>query len=178
MARKTLRMIAGLLAVARVSTPGLEPVLKLVADPKDKALKFSGVVSIDGTDYTVAADNGKNKTYGTADQFVKDAAKYLETNTGTYTVSVETGVLLVGAIPSDLKKDAASKVVKYGQTKTSQNTVLTDLNSQLALMAGWDNGNALQKAKFAEVSAQKAAVVEDVAAIDALITKYTAIANG
>jgi len=177
MARKTLRKIAALLATAQVATPGLVPEIKLSAKDGDKSLKFTVTVKVGPTVYDVAGDNGKVKTYAGADDVVKAVAKYIPTNTGSYTLDVETGLLLVSALPSDLKKDAASKVVKYGAIKTAQNAVLAGIVAEIALMAGWENGNALQVARLNESNAQKAAVEEDIDEIDALIAHYTTIAN-
>ena len=175
--RKTMRETARLLEVARVATPGLVPTLTLHAHDGDKSLKFAATVGIGATNYEVAADNGKLKTFATADDFVKTIAKYMPTGSGTYALSVATGLVLVGSIPSDLKKDAASKVLKYGAVKTSQQAQVVSIDADLALMVDWENGNALQQARKAEVQAQRVAVVEDIAAIDALIANYTAIAN-
>jgi len=104
--------------------------------------------------------------------------EYMETSDGTYTVAIETGLVLVSPLPADLKKDAASKVVKYNTKKTAQTAVLADIDAQIVLMDGWNTGNALQVARLAEVQTQRAAVVEDIAAIDALIAKYTVVAAG
>lgn len=172
--RKSLRVLAGLIAVA---VPGVVSI-KAVAVPGDKSLKFGGVVTIDGASYEVAADNGKIKKYSDVDSLVKDVAANFPSANGNYAVSIETGLILVQSIPADLKKDAASRVVKYNTKKTAQNAVITMLDADLVLMAGWDVGNQLQQAKFNEVTAQKVAVQADVAALDALIAKYTAIANG
>jgi len=76
MARKTLREISRLLAVARVSKPGLTPEFSLLAVTGNKSLKFGGLVKIDATEYLVAADNGKLKTFTNADDFVKSMAQY------------------------------------------------------------------------------------------------------
>lgn len=173
MARKSLRAIAALIAAA---VPGVVS-LKVSANGPDKSLRFGGTVTVDGTAYEVAADNGKLKRYAEVDAFVKDAAAHFPTNNGTYTVQVETGLVLVQSLPSDLKKDAAAKVIKLGAKKTTQQGVVTKLDADLLLMAGWENGNALQVARFNEVTTEKATVVNDIAAIDAQIAHYTAIAN-
>lgn len=177
MSRKTLRKIAALLETARVATPGLVPEVTLNIKPGDKALRFFVVVKIGADSYNVAGDNGKVKLYQNADDAVKALAKYLPTNSGDYALTVSTGLELVASLPADLKKDAAAKVIKFGTVKTAQQAVVTGLDAELALMAGWNVGNALQQARFAEVTDQKAAVVEDIAAIDGLIAHYTAIAN-
>ena len=178
MARKTIREIARLLSVARVATPGLNPEFSLYADDGNKSLKFSGEVKIGNDIYSVAADNGKVKKFTNADDYVKVVAQHLETSDGTYTVAISTGLVLVSALPADLKKDAASKVLKFNAKKTAQTAVKADLDAQIVLMDGWDQGNALQVVRLQEVTAERSAVVEDIAAIDALIAKYTAIAAG
>lgn len=173
MARKSLRAIAALIAVA---APGVVS-LKVAAAGSDKSLRFGATVMVDGTAYEVAAENGKLKRYGDVDSFVKDVAANFPTNNGTYAVSVETGLVLVQSLPSDLKKDAAAKVIKLNGKKTAQQAVVTKLDADLLLMAGWENGNALQVARFNEVTTEKATVVNDIAAIDDLIAHFTAIAN-
>lgn len=175
--RKTMRVIAEALATARQTTPGLLPVLSLLAIGQDKSLRMVGSVQVGATSYDVANDQGKVRTFTAVDDFVKAVAKYIPTVTGDYPVTVKTGILLVGSVPADLIKDAQSKVVKLGGVKVTQQGVVADLNAQLALMAGWDQGNPLQVAKFNEVTAQKAAVVEDIAALDALIAHYQTIAG-
>lgn len=171
--RKSLRALAAIVAAAN---PGVLS-FHLAAISGDKSLKFNGSVVVDGTAYSVAADNGKIKKYADADGFTKDLAAYFATPTGTYEISVETGLVLVSPLPADLKKNAASKVVSLGAKKTAQQAIVTALDAGLVLMDGWDVGNALQVARFNEVTAQKVSVVADIAAIDALIVTYTAIAN-
>jgi len=68
---------------------------------------------------------------------------------------------------------AADEVVRLGVRKTAQQGVLADIAAQLALMVGWENGNALQRAKKLEVQAQQTAVIGDIAAIDDEIVRLT-----
>lgn len=172
MARKTLRKIAGILAAAGAVTP----VFSATVVGADKTLKFAGHVSISGTVYDVATNAGKVKSYVDVDGFVRDIAANLPNSSGTYQVSVETGLMLVSNPPSDVKKDAAAKELKFTGVKTAQQAVVAGLDTQLGLMAGWATGNALQVAKYNEVVAQKAAVNEDIVQLDAMIAAYHTIA--
>lgn len=175
--RKTMREIARLLKVERQTNAGAVPTLALNAVPGDKSLRYGGEITIGAATYQVATDAGRVRTFGNGDDFVKTVAKYLPTSSGAYAVTVATGILLVSPVPSDLVKDAQAKVLRYQAVKTAQQAVVADLDADLALMAGWATGNPLQVAKWGEVTAQKAAVVEDIAAVDALIAEYQAIAS-
>lgn len=73
----------------------------------------------------------------------------------------------------DRVKAAAAKVAKLQAAKVSQQAVVAGLDAQLAMMAGWESGSPLQVARFVEVMEQKAAVLADVAAIDAEIVRLT-----
>lgn len=53
--------------------------------------------------------------------------------------------------------------------------MVAEIDEQLLLMVGWENGNVAQKAKKAEVQAQRACVVTDVAAIDTEIARLQTI---
>jgi hypothetical protein len=171
MARKTQRQLAKLLRDERVSTPAADASFRVEAI--DKKLRFLGFVTIGGTEYEAAASNGKIATFGDVDAFVRYCASCVETGTGTYPVAVDTAALLVKSPPSDLVAWAADEVVRLGVRKTAQQGVLADIAAQLALMAGWESGNALQRAKKLEVQAQQTAVNGDIAAIDAEVARLT-----
>lgn len=175
--RKTSRELSRLVAAEKQATPGFVPVLSLIAVIGDKKLKFIGKVKINADTFDFAGDNGKVKTFGDVDSFLRSAAKIAEKGDGVYTVSVDTGALLASSVPADIKTAAASKVVGLVKTKTAQNAVVVGLDSDLALMAGWETGNQAQQAKKAEAAAQRVAVVSDIAAIDAEVIRLNAIAN-
>ena len=177
MTRKPSREISRLVAAEKLATPGFVPTLLLVAGGTDKSLKFTGRITVAGVAYEVAADNGKLKTFGDVDGFLKTAAKVAEKGDGVYTVTVDTGALLASSVPSDIKTNAAAQVVSLGKTKATQNAVIAAIDVQLGFMTGWENGNAAQQAKKCESPAQRPAVVPDIAATDAEVLRLTAIAN-
>lgn len=175
--RKTTRELTRILRAARVATPGLVPTFKLLSVGTDKTLKFHAEITIDGTPYLAAGDSGKVKVFATADDALKYIAKATEVGSGNYALAVETGILLSSAVPSDLKKWAAAQITKLGQTKISQQAVVADIDVQLGLMVGWENGNPIQQAKKQEALDQKAAVNTDIAAIDTEVLRLTDIVN-
>lgn len=167
--RKTSRQLAALISAAVAINPAVAIDFKLLTTGTDKSLKFVGSVVLDGTTYELAADNGKVQTFLDVDGFVKKVAKFNEDGEGVYTVTIDTGSLLASSVPSNLVAAKAAKVASLTKTKAAQNAVVVALDAQIALMPGWDVGNAAQRAKLAEVQAQKVAVVGDIAAIDAEI---------
>jgi hypothetical protein len=175
--RKTLRELSRLVAAKRAITPGFQAVLSMTAIGTDKALRF--VASVDTGDgvYEVASDSGKIKTFTDVDGFLKFAAKAAESSNGVYSVSVDTGALLASVPPSDVKAWAGNQVIRLGRVKIAQTEVIAAIDADLGFMAGWESGNAAQQAKLAEVQAQRAAVVTDIAAIDSEVVRLTAIAN-
>lgn len=173
MARKTARQLTKLLRDHRVGTPGAQATFRAAAVPGDKGLRFALFVTIGGVEYQAASNSGKVQTFGDMDAAVKFLAGCVETSTGTYSIPIETGVILVKAIPADLAAWAVSEIERLNVRKTAQNAVLAKLNDQIALMAGWDTGNALQQAKLAETQAQQVCVTGDIAAIDAEIARLS-----
>lgn len=173
--RKTSRELSRLLAAAVAATPGLVPAFSLVVVGTDKALKFTGKISIGGTVYECAGDNGKVKTFSNVDDFLKYAAKATERGDGVYTLSVDTGAVLASSVPSNIATWAAAQITKLGKVKTNQNALIAEIDVQLAAMAGWENGNQAQQAKKVEVQAQRAAVVTDVAAIDTELARLATL---
>lgn len=165
--RKTLRELARLVAVEKQTTPGFVPVIKLTAIGTDKALRLVGTVTIGADAFECAADNGKIKVFGDVDGFLKYVAKAAEKGDGVYNVEVDTGALLASSVPSNMESWAQAQITRLGKVKTAQNAVIADLDNQLTFMVGWESGNMAQQEKKAEVQAQKAAVVTDIAAIDA-----------
>ncbi|MBS1188793.1 MAG: hypothetical protein H6R10_585 [Rhodocyclaceae bacterium] len=173
--RATPRSIAVALSAARALNPNVA--LSFAAVAKDKGLKFTGVVTIGGNDYTVANPNGKEKTFTAVDDMVKVLASHVPVASGDYDIKVKTGTLLLKAIPVDMVKAATAEIARLTTIKTGQTAVKTELEAQLALMAGWENGNPLQVQRKAAVEAQKSVVVDDIAAIDAEILVQQGIAG-
>lgn len=165
--RKTSRQLAGLISAAKVINPALVVGFSLLSVGTDKSLKFVGSVDVDGAIYELAADNGKVQNFSDVDGFVKKVAKFNEDGEGVYTVTIDTGSLLASTVPANLVTAKAAKIASLNKSKVAQNAVVVTLDAQIALMPGWDVGNAAQRAKLAEVQAQKTAVVGDIAAIDA-----------
>lgn len=175
--RKTSRELSRLFGIKKIATPGFVPAFSLVAVGTNKQLKFNGKIEIDGVQFGCANDNGTIKSFGDVDDFLKFAAKTCEKGDGIYTVVADTGALLASSVPANMKTWAAAQIVKLGKTKTTQTGVIAAIDDQLALMVGWDVGNAAQQARLIEVQAQRAAVVTDVAAIDTEVARLTVIAN-
>ena len=61
---------------------------------------------------------------------------------------------------------------------STQQATIDNIDEQLGLMIGWENGNAAQQAKKLETQAQRACVVTDIAAIDTEIARLAVIAAG
>lgn len=175
MARKSLRELSRLFAVEKAANPAAVATLRLSADPADRALRFVAFITIAGVEYQCAADNGKLKTFSDVDGFLKYAAKAAEVGDGTYTVKVETGALIASTVPTDMEAWAESQIIRLGKVKTAQNAVIAEIDAQLLLMVGWENGNVAQKAKKAEAQAQRACIVTDIAAIDTEIARLETI---
>lgn len=173
MIRAGMREIERVFNAAVVADPATVVGVKAVA--VDKKLRFRGEVGIGESQYVIADDKGKVKTFTDVDDLVKTVAQYMPTSSGSYLVQVDTGALLVRPLPSDLVKAAQSDLVKLNAKKAAASAVVTALDANLALMVGWETGNALQVARKAEVTAERGAVVADVAAIDAEIARLTAI---
>lgn len=155
-------------------------VLHLLSDGKDKGLKFTAKVGInvEGVEvakYSVVSDtSGALQTYATADLGVKMLAGIIPSPTGDYVVNVAVGTVLDTAPASDLVKAAASRKVKLQAQKTKVQARIAEHDTQLALMVGWESGNALQANRKAEVLAQKQGLVDLIASIDAEVAVLTA----
>ena len=175
--RKSQRELSRLFSAWKAAVPAAVAVLKLVVSGTSSALKFTGQMVIDGTAYDLATDAGKIKTFSNVDDFLKYAAKAAEKGDGVYTVEVDTGAVLASSVPSDMKTWAENQITKLNKSKVSQNATIASIDESLALMDGWENGNAAQQAKKAETQAQRACVVTDIAAIDAEVVRLTAIAT-
>lgn len=177
-ARKTLREISRLFGVEKALNSAAVAALKLTTVGTDKKLRFSATVTIGATAYEVATDAGKVKFFTDVDSFLKMAAKAAEKGNGVYSVEVDTGALLASTVPNDMKTWAESQITSLGKAKTAQNAVIAQIDSQLALMVGWENGNAAQQAKKLDTQAQRVCVVTDVAAIDTEVARLAVIAAG
>ena len=178
MARKTLRELSRLFGIEKQTTPGAVATLKLQAIGTDKALRFAGTVQIGATVYEVATDSGKLKTFTDVDSFLKAAAKAAEKGNGVYSVEVDTGALLASSVPADMQSWAEAQIVRLNKAKVSQQALIVNIDDQLGLMVGWENGNAAQQAKKLETQAQRACIVTDIAAIDTEVARLAVIAAG
>lgn len=168
---------------AKADNPGkqVRGLLTLTARPNDKTLKFSAVVTLmadadELAEYHVASDtSGAVSRFTDVDDAIRLMAKTLPSPTGGYAVQIEVGQILDKLPPADLveaaKKDKASLTAK----KTAINTKITAIDAQLALMAGWEAGNSMQVARKTETQAQKQALVDLVASIDAEVARLTAL---
>jgi hypothetical protein len=175
MARKSLRELARLFIAEKVGNPAAVAALRLAIVGTDKRLRFVAFLTIGATEYECAADNGKIKTFGDLDDFLKYTAKAAEVGNGVYSLEVDTGAVLASAVPNDVVAWSEAQIVRLNKVKTGQNAVIAAIDTQLALMVGWDTGNTAQQAKLAETQAQRACVVTDVAAIDTEIARLTLI---
>lgn len=178
MARKTLRELSRLFIVEKVLNPAAIATLKLMSVGTDKALRFTGQMTIGATVYELASDSGKTKVFTDVDSFLKFAAKAAEKGNGVYSVEVDTGVLLASSVPNDMQSWADSQIIRLNKAKLTQQSVVVNIDDQLGLMVGWENGNAAQQAKKLEVQAQRACVVTDIAAIDTEVARLAVIAAG
>ena len=176
MARKTQREISRLFQVEKATNPAAVAVIK--AQAIDKSLRFTGTIGIGASTYEIAGDSGKVKVFSDIDSLVKYVAKAAERGNGVYVVEIDTGALLASSVPSDLPSWADAQIVRLNKAKISQQAVITDIDAQLGLMIGWENGNAAQQSKKLEVTAQRAAVVTDIAAIDTEVARLAVIAAG
>lgn len=175
--RRTVRDLAGIYRLAKEANPGIVPVFQVASVGSDRSLKFVGSVEIEGVTYVPAGDTGKVKSFADVDAFVAYMSKCCEASDGVYQVSVNTASILASKVPNDMKAWAASQIVSLSQKRTGQVAVVNTIDQQLSLMIGWEAGNQAQRAKKAEVEAQRACVQADIAAIDAEVTRLTAIAN-
>jgi len=178
MARKTLRELSRLFGVEKVTNPASVASLKLVTVGTDKALRFVGRMTIGANEYELASDSGKLKVFGDVDSFLKFAAKAAEKGNGVYSVEVDTGVLLASSVPADLQSWADAQIIRLNKAKMTQQSIIANIDDQLGLMVGWENGNAAQQAKKIETQAQRACVVTDIAAIDTEVARLAVIAAG
>lgn len=178
MARKTLRELSRLFGIEKQTTPGAVAILKLRALGTDKALRFAATVQIGATVYDVASDSGKLKNFADVDSFLKYAAKAAEKGNGVYSVEVDTGALLASSVPADMQSWAEAQIVRLNKAKVSQQALIVNIDDQLGLMVGWENGNAAQQAKKLETQAQRACIVTDISAIDTEVARLAVIAAG
>ena len=178
MARKTLRELTRLFTVEKSTNPTAVAALRCVAVGTDKALRFVGKMTIGAATHDMAGDSGKLKTFTDVDSFLKFAAKAAEKGNGIYSVEIETGALLASSVPADMKSWAEAQIVRLNKAKVSQQSVIANVDEQLGLMIGWENGNAAQQAKKVETQAQRACVVTDIAAIDTELARLAVIAAG
>lgn len=163
--------LAEVVRVERAKNAGVSVVFTAQAIANDKKLRFVGVVEVGGVEYVIASDTGVTKTFADVDDLVKALASVAATPSGDYVVRVATGLLLAQKPPSNIVAANAARVRALGARAARLAAVVTKLDAQLALMAGWENGNALQAAKLESVRAQKSVLIAESAAVAALITR-------
>lgn len=173
MIRATARKLAEVVRLAKIADSAV--VIAIIANALgvNKALKFAGVVAVGGVEYRLCTDAGKEKVFVDVDDLVKFVSAAAPVGSGTYSVTINTGILLAAAVAADVVKAAAARVVKLGSVRVAQLAVIAGLDAQLALMAGWDVGSPLQVLRFDEVTLQKATVNADIAAIDDEVMRLT-----
>lgn len=172
--RKTGREIARLIAAEKASNPAFVPSFVLQSDGK-KELRFVGLISIGANQYAIASDTGPVRNFANVDDFVRVVAKVAESGNGDYVLTVKTGQLLASSVPANMATWAAAQTLRLNKVKTSQQARVAEIDTQLSVMAGWENGNQAQQAKKTEVQAQRAAVLTDIAAIEAEVTRLGTI---
>lgn len=176
MSRASIRVLAARAAAHIAANPGFVPTLYCTAIGVDKSLRLLASVKVDGgSEEEVCGDNGKIKTFSDLDGVVKAMSKIRESSNGVYAITVDTGVLFASSAPANVQAYYEAQIVRLGRVKTHQQAVSSNITADLILMDGWDVGNAAQQARFAEVTAQKAAVEADIAALTAEINRLTAL---
>lgn len=173
MIRVTGRKLAEIVRLAKIADAGVTVAILGDAISGDKSLRFVGTVTVGADQYRLCSDSGKVKVFANADDLVKFVSAAAPVNSGAYVVTLSTGVLLAAAVAADQVKAMAARVVKLASVKAKQQGVIAGLDEQLALMVGWNVGSALQIARFDEVTAQRATVNADIAAIDAEVLRIT-----
>lgn len=155
--------------------------LSLEAVPGDKSLIFTAQVEIkaDGVSlavYDVAADTtGAEAKFRDVDSAIKLVNSIIPSSTGIYSVSVNVGTILDKAPPMDLIKAAQAEITQLAGKKAKALAKIADHDAQLALMVGWETGNALQAARKAETQLQKATLQAMVASYDAETARLQAL---
>lgn len=173
MTRSTPRQLSEIVRLAKIGNASIA--ISIIADAEvgNKALVFVATVNVGANAYKVASANGKVKTFAQIDDLLKVVAIAAPTSTGTYPLSVTTGTLLAASIPANVITAAIAKKAKLEAIKIAQQFVLTDLNTSIGLMTGWDTGSILQAARLAETIEQRDAVAADIAAIAAEVLRLT-----
>lgn len=136
---------------------------------------FRVTVTVDDTDFQVADDAGKVKTFRNVDDFMKQAGALGMLG---YGVSVAfSGLALVAPKPftGDIIKKNQNTVAAYSKRKTAAGERITVLTQELALMAA--DATVPQSLKD-EKAAQKECVQTLVSWLDAEILRINTIING
>lgn len=176
MSRASIRVLAARAAAHIAANPGFVPTLYCTAIGVDKSLRLLASVKVDGgSEVDICGDNGKIKTFSDMDGVVKAMSKIRESSNGVYAITVDTGVLFASSAPANVTAYYEAQIVRLGKVKVHQQAVSAEIAAQLVLIAGWDVGNAAQQARFAEVTAQKAAVDADITALTDEIARLTAL---
>ncbi len=177
MSRMTKRAMRAAIA-ADVQANQSVPIIKLVASGKANDPKWGMSVTcgavMRGVDF--ADDGGKVKTFQTLDAALKTVAYIAESSGGAYTLNLETGEFYASSVPSDIVAAAQKEMAKLTDAAGAQETKRQELSAQLStMMSGWDNGNAAQRARYAEVVAQVGAIAGDINAIAARSAEISAL---
>lgn len=179
MARASIRTLQYLLASYRVTHPNFVPTVVAVAVGSDKSLRLVANVTVNNNPaISVATDAGKVKVFGDIDAVVRAMSKIAESSNGKYEISVDTGDLFASSVPTDIVASYEATVIRLGKAKVKQQAVSTALSETLTLMTGWENGNAAQVARKAEVTEQYDTVSADINAIDAEVARLQALIAG
>lgn len=158
--------------------------LSLSALAGDKSLKFNGQVTIkaDGAQlavYDMASDStGAVAKFADVDAAIKLVNSIIPSSTGVYSVSVNVGTILDKNPATDLIKAAQSEIASLATKKTKAQAKIAAHDAQLALMVDWENGNALQAARKAETTLQKATLQAMIVSYDAETARLTALVGG
>lgn len=187
MPRKSIRVLAAEVAARKVAqgvdyrtTVFLARAFGKASNPKwtlTVALSHAGGGS---DDFEVADDSGKVKYFPTMDAALRVGSQIEENPVGRYNVMTETGEMFASKVPANIYTDAENKIVKLNRLDVAQTEKLNALSALIASggpMHGWDTGNAAQQAKHAEVSAQIAAINEDISAIGAEVVRLQAVVD-
>lgn len=153
--------------IGKASDPSWSLVLTMV----DNDLQSTNVI--------IADDSGKVRKFPTLDALVKAVAFVAEDGAGNYAFSqIATGEAFASKVPANIYADAESKKAKLVKIKAAQivkKSSLTALIQSGGAMFGWDTGNAVQRARFAETEAQINTIAADVVALGGEIDRLQTV---
>lgn len=180
--RKSVSLIAALLAANFAAQSPAAVTLKVTVLEGDKNIKVTGVVVIGSDAYPVADSNGKVKVYKDIDQFLRFmAATKALPNTGDVELVVESLQVAapVESIGGDIQGKFKRQKAAYERADVVTVRELADrTQTEIDYVAdGYETGSVRAQAALAEVRAQKAALtiehaynMAEIARLDALIT--------